>query len=585
MNLELEQPAIPPVDLEELKKRITKLISNESSKERAKNNRRLRRLDFKSKSNREQSAGAGEDYSGTSSAYTDPQDRMIPYRLINSTIAREKPTYQQYMTSPTRVALFNDLIDPGKNCVAMENFFTQVFRYPGAIQQFMKCVDSAQLHGLGFIEIRYDITKPGTFAFVTHAYDDVLYPRISSLNDAYAVGIREYYTYTKIKKLKGIDETKKDRLLKLLENEDKLLPITKIFFNHDDGYYVVHWDDTSKDFLDSPQKFDNGFPGSELELPIFNLIYDQDDEKLLDEKRGRAYYDEAAQRAATVMISSVTEKWFKSSAVYGSLDEQGKLGSEAKTLELKIEPDTIINKPVVFFSTPEPSNAAFGAINSIETTHTSQIGQINFAANNRQDSRKTATELNAAASLSSMLSAVPISVFSDFLTLVINYSFKILVASVALDQDIPTPNTLTVEDFKRPYKIVPAGDADFVRRQEKLMQMIQMLPMVAGSAIGEMFIKRVIEYAFPDENFVSKLAEQDKTKEALFALSAMVKQFLASPAATAGIPPEQLQQAAAVVAGIEQEFLAGDGKNNMGSQPDNPGVLQQPNTPTGPTAA
>ncbi len=100
-----------------------------------------------------------------------------------------------------------------------------------------------------------------------------------------------------------------------------------------------------------------------------------------------------------------------------------------------------------------------------------------------------------------------------------------------------------------------------------------------------MFIKRVIEYAFPDENFVSKLAEQDKTKEALFALSAMVKQFLASPAATAGIPPEQLQQAAAVVTGIEQEFLAGDGKNNMGSQPADASVPQQPNAPTGPTAA
>lgn len=570
------------IDMEKIKTRVNKLLDQRSRvATQAKRNRQRRKLEFnvdRAKPNQRSQDDGAEEY-----ASTNPLSRIIPHRLINSFIAREKPIYQQYLATPIRVAVFSDVLSPTANCSPIEDFYTQMFRYNGAVNEFLRLIDVSQLHGYSILEVRFDASMPGLFRFIAHHYEDVSFPEVDSLDKAYVITICERCSRVEIEQM-NISADHKKRLMDFLENEDKDTNIHRVLLNTPNGYLQANYSEHLKDFIVPFAPFSNGFPGSDKELNLFPLVYDQNDELKLIEKKGRAFYDNDAQRACTVLMSSVVEKHYKASNVYASLDNGGKsLSGDAAALKTQLLPDTIYDKQINFFSPPEPTMAAMQTINTIETVQASSIGQINFAANNRQDSRKTATELNSANQMAGMLSAITIANFSSFLSAVMPYTWKIVMEGIAVGL-IQLPDTLPLETVTRKYIIKPAGDTDYVKRQEKLQQMLQMLPIVGGSQIGEHFIRRVIEFAFPDEKFVKEWAVEDHKKELLNSLVQICNAFMQSPQATANVPPEQLTAAQQLVAAAQQELSGGVGAPGMGQQPQQPSLPANAAGPSGPVA-
>ena len=536
-------------------------------------NRKKRKLDMQRQMTGlpdEKQRGYEDDITDAMSRTTS-NSRIIPYRLINASINREKPVFQQYLTSPQRIAIFTDKANPKANLANIEDFFTSVFRYTGSIPHFMRCVDTAQLHGYAPFEIRYDTKFPGLFKFIPHRYEDVIFPHCDDPNDVYVMYIRERYRQVEVQAM-DIDEDKKDRIIKAIEMDDKVTYINKVYVKTADGYQIIFYSEQIKDFVSGVKPLFNGFPGSNMELNVFFHIYDQNDEINLNDKRGRAFYDADMQRASTVLLSAFAEKMFKSSSVYAGIDPGGASRSaEAAQLEVQLIPDTIINKPINFFSPPEPTLSGLSAINTIESMHAAQAGQLSFAANNRADSRKTAREISSAEQQGVNMDSLQLGNFSGFMSQLLMYSWKIVVAGVSANL-ILLPNTLTIEDFAKSYIIHPAGDVDYVKRMQKLQQMVQMLPMIAGSAYGNIFIRRIIEFAFPDEDFQEQFDKEQKQLELINALVQIAKAFLNSPNATNGLDPAQLQQAQQIVASAEQDVASGT--SQLGQPASNPNIPQ-----------
>lgn len=568
------------IDPEKIKKRIIRLESNDNAlTTSAKTNRGYRKLEFSPQRSNPNDYKPSEDGISEEMSRTNPNGRLIPYRMIDAFINREKPLYQKYISEPTRIAIFTGEQEPTVNTQPLEEFFTSCFRYNGMAAVFMRCVDISQLHGVGYIEVRYDITKPGHFSFIAHRYEDIIYPPVDELSKCHVLYIKERFRYVDIVTL-NISQSQKTRLIEIVEDEDKETFIFKVYVQTQTGWEVASYSKELAEFITPFKPLDNGFEGSNTILNLFTLVYDQNEELNLNDKKGRAYYDKDFQRAATVMISSNTEKHFKSGSVYAALTEPANRSSDAKALEIQLFPDTILDKPFTFFSPPEPSDSALNCVNRLETMHASSVGQVNFAANNRQDSRKTATELNNAAEMASLMSSVALGTFSGFMSGIIDFAWLILVDAVK-NSEVSIPSTLTPADFLKQYYKRPAGDADYVKRNEKMTKMLQMLPMIINTPAGAVFINRLLDYAFPDEKFSAKLDTQAQQLELISALVPILKAFLASPNATNGIPPNELAAAQQLVATAEQDVAAG--AQQMGLPPPQPSVPPNANQPTGPT--
>ncbi len=545
------EPPPPPFDKEDTLTRIRTLEKFRTRAEDcAKRNRSIRNIQTTLNSQELTSDGEyrqSQDDISEQSSHTNSESRIIPYRMLNSFIAKEKPVYLQYLTTPTRVASFLDKQEPVRLTSNVEQFFSSCFLYNGAVNKFMRLVDVSQLHGYGFIEIVYDVNAPGHFKFEAHHFEDVIFPECEDLASCTVLYVRKRFFRSDIKAL-NIEQSIKDRLLTVSQAEDKHTYIDKVYRYTPQGYVVISYSEHLKEFINEPAWFYNGFEDSKHILNLFCLPYDQNDERSINAKKGRAFYDRDIQRCATVLMSSLSEKAFKSAAIFAGLEPTRASGmsSEVKALEVSLQPDKIYSQLISFFSPPEPTMALLNMVNMLETMHANSIGQTSFAANNRQDSRKTATELLAAQQMSTLMSAVSIAIFSHFMSQLIDYSWLIVQEGV-LSSRLPIPNTVSQEDFQRDYIKKPAGDAEYVRRQEKIQQLLSTLPIVANTPYGQVMLTRLVELLFPDEKFSQKVDQQNAEIELIQSMSSVLKEFLKSPNATTGIPPEQLKAVQSII--------------------------------------
>jgi len=87
-------------------------------------------------------------------------DILVPMRVIDENISREKPAYIAYLQQSRRLAIFADVQDPQIKHDDLESAFTRGMTYQGWIVAHHKAVDGAQLHGWDWYEVLYDASKP-----------------------------------------------------------------------------------------------------------------------------------------------------------------------------------------------------------------------------------------------------------------------------------------------------------------------------------------------------------------------------------------------------------------------------------------
>ncbi len=544
-------------------------------------------------------------------------ETIIPVRVANTNIERILPPMVAYLKQARRVAIFKDADNPSQPTEQLESEFTRVAQYDSWEMPFYKVLDGSAAQGWDAVEVIFDVNKPGHASVEHIGHEDLLFP-VDTINLQSCEMIVRKYSVTNLKLRDFVRKFgfEADQVTLLLTNDsNNLTPQSKcirkvMWKNVDTGVVWVAWYclESCTDWLKKPETLFGGVkkqvpvispaiqPPSPLSLlsgqlpltppttfiweevsekdyPFEILVYNENEEKRIFNHRGRIWYDMYKQEAQTAVWSAFINRIVRASNVYASPKQP--IGSSAdrvpKAQNMELKNGAIYDGPLEFWNCEYPDPMVIGALQYMDTSNAAENGQVNFAVNNRKDSRKTAAEIEAASQQSALINSVQVTIFSIFIRRIYTRFWRV-VQSQALQGLIKfleqSPDKQQI--LSQTYNIFAAGDVDVVQRQEKIQAMQQFWPVVANTPIAGDFLATLLTHAFPDEGqaWAAKLKQmgqqQDMTKSLATALAAMVKEFATK------MQPVELQQ----VTQILQEAAAQTQQQQPGQSPTSPQPAQ-----------
>jgi hypothetical protein len=204
-----------------------------------------------------------------------------------------------------------------------------------------------------------------------------------------------------------------------------------------------------------------------------------------------------------------------------------------------------------FTGLPAPDQSIPGAYNLLTTKNMQEAAQVDYATNNRRDTEKTATEIQASENKAAELGSVQVTLRSLFSAAIFGRYFKIWQNRVLKDKItltdpsviealrfIPKPPQGMPMDAAMPtispdmvvidYTVRPSGDVDVVARNEKIrkqLELSQILLPVPG--VGKELIKDIIRSNFPDESlrYIQAMDQADQQQALLQQLIGLINEL------------------------------------------------------------
>lgn len=500
-------------------------------------------------------------------------ETYIPVRMIDTNIRRETPAYIQYLTQSRRSAIFKDLDDRNFITTKLEEAFTIATRYEDWATPFMRCLDGAMLHGYDCVEIVLDFDLPGGVGIEHIGHENLLFPM-----DARSIQQCEYIMrvyWCSILKLRsfvsefGFDNYETEQLIKRIDGSgntsttglvmsgDSLVAVYKVQFKYDGAVYVGWYHPSAGNWLKSPTQLYLGktqkdaLTGEvtklpEKEYPIEMLYYQEGEKPEILAHYGRGMLDEFKQDAASSLWSAYVNGSNRASRVFGApAGNTDTAGVIPKQTDVILEGGKMFNAPIDFFTMPYPSPDMLRGIQALDTQNSSETNQIAYAVNNREDSRKTATEIQASQQQTSQVTTVTVTMFASFLQRVYQRVWDVIKTlandnKIAFLQIASGVDQLTGQEIKsndlatinRRYQIRPAGDVDVIERQEKLQQRMQFWPVVqAIPGLAGEFLTDIIKTAFPDdaERYILAMQQGSIKNNVIQGLSTMLQAAVTKP--------------------------------------------------------
>lgn len=541
-----------------------------------------------------------------------PNEFMIPMRVIDSNIRREQPAFFNYLKQSRRLLIFKDVQDPALVTDKLENEFTRGVSYSGWEIPHFKVVDGSQTHGWDSVEVVYDETKPFNNGVEHIGNDNLIFPTEAiNIQDCELILRRIIVTPNQLKSLVKKFGFSPEQVTTAITNENKKqtekpVHMYKVFYKYDGIVNIAYYCAKCSNWLLPPRALTLGIseqqpveieqppiidpisgqlipqpPAINMEwtpvpitfYPVFILPYYETEQMRIIDHRGRVFLDNHKQEALTANISQFLNGCQKASTVEVAVKTEVARQSEIQSIELgsgKVSP-----VPLEYYAPPYPDSVMLQLQNYLDVANSQEAGQINFAANNRKDSRKTATEIAAANNENSMLSAVQVSLYSSFIRSVLGLQWKITQSQAlqGLITFLPDPTTgeNNIDLISRSYDLRTAGDVDVIKRQELIMQYKEFWPIMQTTPAAIPFLSRLLKLVFIDEgdNYATILEQGDPR-----ALIAQLAQFLSDPSITtailsqaAGLPPEQKQVLIALIEQVKQvgeTYLAEQIQQNPG---------------------
>jgi len=588
--------------------RLQKLVSDNHHFETIREqNQKLRKLD---PAELELAAAASSEDAGKLPS----GDFIVPMHLIQKMIKRISPDIYGYIVTPTRMAAFTAIDDQHFNASTLEAEFTRVFRYKGWKKPLMSAVYSALLHGWGGVEHTFDPTTPGNFSFNYVRYADLVFDQgAKSIHDCDYVMVSKYLTLPQIEKLKTLQGANVTAIENLLvkqkgPNRSKLAHVYRVYHKAPDKPYVqTFWVDMAQtEYLIAPCDLFCGQwrrpepvtqmvptpvgldPMTNMPLmlpmpvttqppderayetayPLFVLQAELSDDEALQSSRGQAFWSRQIQKAQSTLLSGFISKEARAANVYGALDLTNvPPSSDLKTLT-PIKHGNIYDKPVKFFSSEGGSPTTLAAIQYLDSAHADEVGQVAFSVTNRKDARKTAKEFEIAQGAQEQNKTELLDAVAEWMGDIINFTYLVLKSRATLD--VPGCTFARSPQVKQllavNYTITPAGSIDIQLRAEKAALLERYLPLAqaAGGNVTQMYLKRMFEVIFPDEQF-SQLIEQDNSLRLGIQSALQLLQATTSPQEFQTLPPQMQQQFVQVMQQLTA--LVQNGTQNPAGQP------------------
>lgn len=539
-------------------------------------------------------------------------EAFIPVRIIHNNIQKEMPSYMNYIRNSRRICIFTDSLDSSFDTQELESEFTKKMTYPKWEREHYKCLDSSLTHGWSWIEVCYDPTKPANCALEYIAHEDLIIPLdCKDIQTALCVLRRYKVTPSQLKSwvIKfDFDLLQANALIehnKAKTDKDRTIILYKRYIKYN-GCVYSSWfslEGGCNDWLKKPAKHYVGIdklvekqsatapsldpmtgqlvPGrpavqdwEPIELdqyPIFLLVYKETEEPYIFDHKGRVYFDKHKQEAQTSLWTSFVNGTSRAQRTFASptSDTVGD-GKPAKQLaNISWDNGTIFDKPLNFWSMPYPPVELIKVLEYADTSNLEEIGQTNFAAMNREDSRKTAREISAAQQQAQLLDSVDLTLYSTFLREVYGFAW-LIVRSQALQgkikflqkltalQALPAPlnpqqqvqidpiqSVVNVEgayqdELKgfsndidkiiRIYDVRAAGDVDVIQKQELVMQMKQDWPVYQSTPLASRFLSDLTRLSYPQDSAVysALLSTGNPKNNVIQSLLSFVEQLMTS---------------------------------------------------------
>lgn len=569
---------------------LHRLINDWSTEvEESKRRRDIRDVDVDVKSLRE-------------SGKLDEDETLIPVRVIDTNITREQPPYVNYLKNSRRLAIFRSLDIPNQDTQELEIEFTRGMTYTSWEIDLFKCVDGSQVHGWDCVEVVYDQSKTLNCGIEHIGHDQLFFPRsVRKIQQAPRLVRRYDVTTLQLKKWVDAYGFSQEQVQKLIDKvketqkEAETIPIYKLYFKKDDVVYVAWFSEEGDcdDWLKAPTKLYLGIKQKMVvgidvmgepqeqwvdaditEYPIFRLAYRITEKQKEVDNKGRVFLDENKQEANTAVLSGFVNGITKASNLYASPSTEDGSGGSLKELDQKLRGGRILSKPINFWAPPYPDFQILKALQFFDVANANETNQVSFAAMNREDSRKTATEIGAATQEQTKINSVQLTLFSTFIREVYSFAWKIVqsqalqnkIKFLQVQRQVPQINPMTGQPIIDPmtgqpvmqsfwennneviaqvYEIRAAGDVDVIQRQEKIQMMMQDWPIISMTPLRDRFLADLIKLKYPDvgeqyAQILSQMGMMQQQQSMIGRLNTVLKGAIEeNPAVMENIPAQQ----------------------------------------------
>lgn len=486
-----------------------------------------------------------------------PDELYIPMHVIDTNIKREQAPYVQYVSQSQRAVICSDLDDSGQDLALLEEDLTKKLRYDGWQLPLFSNIDNFQANGYGIMEVVYDPNQPGHVAHEMVQYGDFGF--VTDTRDIQSVemcGRAYYYTRTKLLALCGSgdrdDDFIREQVMKVIDSSpsqsntsqditydnqrSSLYRIYKMMFRVEGMIYVA-WccPDLCDSWLRIPRKLfigrkqqiqaPNGMSSIiqrqmvaqggnpmqpqqpqaaqsqdafETQFPYVVFPYLISENDTIAQLKGRVFLDQDQQEAITSLLSSTCTQARRASGLYFSKDVTDPNDEFLMEKNVFFKSSCIINSKITSFQLPPPNPSMFNAINTLYSLNQNETSQVNFAVNNRKDSRKTAKEVSTAEQQQQNLSTVQVVLFAISLKNMYTIMTDIIVSRVKAGVlKINNPQVAVL--YNRRFQVKPSGDTDVIERQQKINMMLQSWPVYQNTPMAQAFLTVLTELMFPDE--------------------------------------------------------------------------------------
>jgi hypothetical protein len=533
------------------------------------------------------------------SGQLDEDETLIPDRVIDENITREQPPYINYLKNSRRLAIFKSLTNTEQDAQKLELEFTRVMTYTGWEVPLFKELDGSQTHGWDAVEVVYDTSKPANCGIEHVGHDKLFFPRTATDFQACSEVIRAYDVTTIqlqdfVERFR-FEASQVNLILSAVNVTKKQNETVRIFKRYKklSGVVMVSWfslEHGVSDWLSKPkqhfigikkQSQGQGFQDAPVTMyPIFILPYRETEKPRIIDHKGRVFLDENKQEAQTAILSGFVNGLTRASNLYASPAQDSGDGASLKELEdLRIAGGRILNKPVNFWSPPYPDPMVIKALQFMDTANAQETNQVNFAAMNREDSRKTAKEIGVAEQQQQLLNSVQLTLFSTHIRSIVSFCWLIVqsqalqgaIKFLQITQQVPVTNPIdgqavtdpsTGQPMTQPqtsndvatisqiYDIRAAGDVDVIQNDETIQKMQSFWPIVATTPIAMPFLAELIRRSFPDigEKWAGQLEQAPQVMNLLQHLTTILASVLKdNPEVYAKLPMDQRNSLAQMI--------------------------------------
>lgn len=468
-----------------------------------------------------------------------PDETIVPDRTIEANIRRDKSPLIKYLVQPTVVLSFTDALYPGKNFSPLANHYTDLNRTTGWQHEWFYLIDAIEVHGAGYLEVFFDDTSEIKTSIEYVRRDHLIFPQGARSLDACGHVLRRYeitkQQFDEMAAAKEFDPKQAAKISEFYKNRDVFVVIHRVlmFLN---GIVNVAWiastDTVTDDWLKAPEPYDIGLrkeispaqpatpftpeipaqfgPAELTSYPIIVFPLDLEEDEEILKTQGRVSLDLHVQDALTAIISSVVNGSTRAAGLYPTRKKNDLDDPPAKNQESFVfRHGHIVDGDFTFGKLEWPSAVALSIAQFLRTQNASQSGGIDWAAMNRADTAKTATELTLAQQESDALRSMSTTLFALCALRVELLRWQVYLSQMRAKL-VPTPafckpelaqlNPAAFIDIFSP-SLVPtmAADQQVVRRAEQTTRFMQYWPFVGQTPYGLPFLETMLEDAFPQQ--------------------------------------------------------------------------------------